>query len=78
MPGVTTIASAIGQRNIEWLGDPNHGADLICYQRPRGGIVVNFGSIAAAGALPVDEGFAALMKNTLHHFGIERLPGGSS
>lgn len=75
LPGITTIASALGQRNIEWLGDPNHGADLIHWQRPGGGEVVNFGSIGAAGALPVDEAFANLLRNTLHHFAIEKSSG---
>jgi hypothetical protein len=72
LPGVTTLASALGQRNIEWLGDPNHGADMIYWQRPNGGIVVNFGSIAAAGALPVDPAFAHIVRNTLAHFGVPR------
>lgn len=72
LPGVTTLASAIGQRNIEWLGDPNHGADLIYWQRPAGGTVVNFGSIGSAGALPVDAAFADLVRNTLAHFGVPR------
>lgn len=75
LPGVSTIASATGQRNIEWLGERDHGADLIHWRRPAGGEVVNFGSIAAAGALPVDEAFANLMRNTLHHFGIARTDG---
>ncbi|MBL8583309.1 MAG: hypothetical protein JNL61_13935 [Rhizobiaceae bacterium] len=75
LPGVTTLASATGQRNIEWLGDPNHGADLIYWQRPSGGTVVNFGSIGAAGALPVDAAFAGLVRNTLAHFGVPRAGG---
>jgi hypothetical protein len=70
LPGVATLASAIGQRNIEWLGERNHGADLIYWARPAGGTVVNFGSIGSAGALPVDAAFADLVRNTLAHFGI--------
>jgi hypothetical protein len=72
LPGVTTLASAIGQRNIEWLGERDHGADLIYWKRPAGGTVVNFGSIGSAGALPVDPAFANLVRNTLAHFGIPR------
>jgi hypothetical protein len=75
LPGVTTLARALGQRNIEWLGDSNHDADLIYRERPAGGIVVNFGSIGAAGALPVDAAFANLVRNTLAHFGIARAEG---
>jgi hypothetical protein len=70
LPGVATLASVIGQRNIEWLGERDHGADLIYWQRPEGGTVVNFGSIGAAGALPVDPGIATLVRNTLAHFGV--------
>src|SRR5258706_296495 len=29
LPGVTTLASVLDQPNLEWLGDPNRGADLI-------------------------------------------------
>jgi hypothetical protein len=72
LPGVTTLASVIDQPNLEWLGDPNRGADLIYWQRPAGGTVINFGSIGAAGALPVDDGMAALMHNALAHFGVTR------
>jgi hypothetical protein len=73
LAGVTVLASALGQRNIEWLGETDHGADLIHWQRPAGGEVVNFGSIAAAGALPVDPAMANLARNVLAHFGIERV-----
>lgn len=72
LPGVTTLASALGQRNIEWLGERDHGADLIYWERPAGGTVVNFGSIGAAGALPVDAAFADLVRNALAHFGVAR------
>ena len=72
LPGVTTLASATGQRNIEWLGERDHGADLIYWQRPAGGTVINFGSIGAAGALPVDAAFANLVRNALAHFGVTR------
>jgi Concanavalin A-like lectin/glucanases superfamily len=70
LPGVTTLASVFGQLNVEGLGDHGHGADLIYWRRPAGGTVVNFGSIAAGGALAVDPAIAALVRNTLDHFGI--------
>lgn len=72
LPGVTTLASALGQTNLEWLGERDHGADLIYWRRPAGGTVVNFGSIGAAGALPVDPGMAQLVRNTLAHFDVPR------
>jgi hypothetical protein len=71
LPGVVTLASVLDQPNLEWLGDPGRGADLIYWRRPDGGTVINFGSIAAAGALPVDAGMAALMRNALAHLGVE-------
>jgi N,N-dimethylformamidase len=73
MPGAVTLASALGQRNIEWIGnDPYHGADVIYWERPDGGQVVNAGSIAMTGALAVDPGVQALVRNALHHFGVAR------
>jgi hypothetical protein len=70
LPGVTTLAAVVNQLNIEGLGNLQHGADLIYWQRPTGGTVVNFGSISVGGALAVDPAIAALVRNTLHHFGI--------
>jgi hypothetical protein len=72
LEGIETLASALGQPNLEWIGQPDHGADLIYWRRPRGGEVLNFGSIAASGALPVDPGIAALTRNALAHFGVAR------
>jgi hypothetical protein len=76
MPGVTTLASVFGQLNVEGLGDLTHGADLIYWRRPAGGTVVNFGSIGAGGALAVDPAIAALVRNTLEHFGIRSVKEG--
>jgi hypothetical protein len=73
LPGVTTLASAIGQRNLEWVGERDHGADLIYWRRPTGGTVVNFGSIGVGGALAVDAGVATVVRNTLTHFGIRKM-----
>ncbi len=72
LEGVETIASARPQANLEWIGEPDHGADLIFWKRPAGGEVLNFGSIAASGALPVDPGIAGLTRNALARFGVAR------
>ncbi len=72
-PGLVTLACARGQFSIEYAGaDPFHGADLIYWERPGGGQVVNAGSIAFSGALAVDPGVRVLMRNVLSHFGVPR------
>jgi hypothetical protein len=76
-PGLVTLAGARDQWSIEYAGaDRRHGADLIYWQRPAGGQVVNAGSIGFSGALAVDPGVRALMRNVLAHFGVRRGPDG--
>lgn len=71
--GMTVLASALGQRNIEWnFGERDHGGDVIWWERPAGGVVFNIGSIAATGALAADPGVAALVRNVLARFGVRR------
>ncbi|HVA88690.1 MAG TPA: N,N-dimethylformamidase beta subunit family domain-containing protein, partial [Chloroflexota bacterium] len=71
IPGMVTLAGARGQFSIEYAGaDPFHGADLIYWERPGGGQVVNAGSIGFSGALAVDPGVRALIRNVLAHFGV--------
>ncbi len=72
LDGIDTIASALGQRNLEWIGERDHGADLVWWRRPNGGEVLNFGSIAVSGALAVDPGIATLTRNVLARFGVSR------
>lgn len=73
VPGMTILASALGQRNIEWnWAERDHGADVILWERPDGGTVFNIGSIAATGALAADPGVAALVRNVLAALGLER------
>jgi N,N-dimethylformamidase len=73
LEGLTILASATDQLNIEWNGrDPHHGGDIIHWIRPRGGEVVSVGSIAFTGALPVDAASAAFVRNVLGHFGVRR------
>lgn len=73
VPGVVTLASALGQHVIEYEGATvYHGADLIYWARSDGGQVVNAGSIGFSGALAVDPGVQALIRNVLYHFGVPR------
>lgn len=75
VPGMTVLASAIGQRNIEWnWAERDHGADVILWERSDGGTVFNIGSIAATGALAADAGVGTLVRNALSAFGVERSP----
>ncbi|MBI4585274.1 MAG: LamG domain-containing protein [Planctomycetes bacterium] len=48
------------------------GGELIYWERPSGGRVLNAGSIGAGWALLADEKFQGLLANTLHHFGVPR------
>jgi hypothetical protein len=69
--GMVLLASALGQRNIEWGGqDRNQGAEIIYWRRPNGGEVVAAGSIGFTGALTVDPGIQILMRNVMTHFGV--------
>ncbi len=73
VPGMTVLASALGQRNIEWnWAERDHGGDIIWWERSAGGTVFNMGSIGATGALAVDPGVAALVRNVLSRFGVRR------
>lgn len=75
VPGMTVLASALGQRNLEWnWAERDHGADVIWWDRADGGTVCNIGSIAATGALAADPGVQALVRNVLHRFGVRRDP----
>jgi Concanavalin A-like lectin/glucanases superfamily len=74
------LGQAEGIQNVFLLDEPtaDHGrdaslgADLIYWDRPGGGEVVNAGSIAFSGALPVDPGASALVRNALAHFEVAR------
>lgn len=85
LEGMTILASALGQRNIEWGGvdsdhwggvERDHGGDIIIWERPDGGRVFNIGSIGASGALSVDPGVGALVRNVLAGFGVPRVARG--
>ena len=72
-PGITVLASALGQRNIEWNGRAtDRGADVILWEREDGGTVFNAGSIGLTGALVVDPGLRVLLRNVMAAFGVPR------
>ena len=47
-------------------------AEMIYWERPGGGHVFHAGSINAGSTLRLDERWAGLMHNVLHHFGVAR------
>ncbi len=72
--GLTVLAHADhGPRFVaHWGADPGHGADLIYWERPAGGRVLNAGATNYPGALAVDPGLQALTRNVLYHMGVAR------
>lgn len=48
------------------------GGELIYWERPQGGRVLNAGAIGAGWALEADPRFQDFMVNVLHHFGVPR------
>ncbi|HEU5474344.1 MAG TPA: N,N-dimethylformamidase beta subunit family domain-containing protein [Actinophytocola sp.] len=70
--GLTVLAHADhGPRFVaHWGADSGHGADLIYWERPAGGRVLNAGATNYPGALAVDPGLQVLTRNVLHHMGI--------
>lgn len=72
LPGLTVLASAVDQLNLEWIGKrADQGADATWWERPDGGRVCAIASIGASGTL-VDEGVGTLVRNVLHEFGVAR------
>ena len=76
--GITTLAQVImkGRRGIDYYGHwtpLEHGvvAEMIYWDRPQGGRVFHCGCIGTAWALSGDLNFQAVMRNALHHFGVE-------
>lgn len=68
-----TLLAVSEQPNLEWHGlQRDRGADLVYWERPQGGRVVNLGSIGATGSLGVDPGVSALVRNVLALFGVAR------
>lgn len=46
-------------------------AEMIYWERPQGGRVFNAGAVGASWVLGVDPQMGALLKNVLHHFGVD-------
>jgi hypothetical protein len=79
--GIVTLADGTLPRTngIDYFTQPTQlqdgvVANVIYWQRPRGGRVFNTGSLGAGWGLSADPKFQTLIRNVLHHFGVE--PGG--
>lgn len=72
--GLTVLGHADhGPRFVaHWGADTGHGADLIYWERPSGGRVLNAGATNTPGSLAVDPGLQALTRNALHHMGVAK------
>lgn len=78
-PGIIPLAQVIDtkRRGIDYFGrwEPlDHGvfAEMVYWERPQGGRVFHTGCIAGGWALSADPRLQAVMRNALHHFGVER------
>lgn len=78
--GIVTVASSSDDRRVidynaeghkPRVGNENTIAEIIYWERPTGGRVFHTGSIATAWGVYHDEKMSKLMKNVLHHFGVE-------
>lgn len=78
--GIVTVASSNDQRRVidynaeghkPRIGDDQTIAEIIYWERPTGGRVFHTGSIATAWGVYHDEPMSKLMKNVLHHFGVD-------
>ena len=51
---------------------PDHGADIVWWERPQGGRVFAAGSIGVSGSLVSDPGIGTLVRNVFRTMGISR------
>ena len=73
LDGCVTLASAMGQRNLERFGAlPDHGGDIVWWDRPEGGHVFAAGSIGLTGSLVSDPGIGTLVRNAFRTMGISQ------
>jgi N,N-dimethylformamidase len=76
--GITTLARGIrrGGGTIDYFTARAAAIDAVCaemiyWERPRGGRVFHAGSIAAGWALSADPKWQTVMRNVLHHLGVK-------
>ena len=78
--GIVTVASGHHERHVLDFNAEGHQprvggeetiAEIIYWERPEGGRVFHTGSIATAWGLYRDENLSKLVRNVLHHFGVE-------
>ncbi len=46
-------------------------AEMVYWERPQGGRIFNAGAVGAGWVLGADEAFGTLLRNVLHHFGVD-------
>ena len=78
-PGIVPLAQVVDKdrRGLDYFGrwEPlRHGvyAEMIYWERPQGGKVFHTGCIAGGWALSADPRMQVVMRNALHHFGVQR------
>ena len=77
--GISLLAQIVDKerRGLDYFGrwEPlQHGvyAEMTFWERPQGGKVFHTGCIAGGWALSADPRMQAVMRNALHHFGVQR------
>ena len=77
--GITTLANGVLPRysGFDYFTRPLRlenaiVAHMIHWERPQGGRVFHAGSLGSGWGLSVDPKFQTLIRNVLHHFGVER------
>ncbi len=81
-PGICRLANGVipwqhGGAAFDYFFRPIHpanqqGGEMIWWERGDGGVVFNAGTIGAGWALHADPRWAALLRNVLHRFGVDR------
>ena len=76
--GITTLARGIrqGGGTLDYFTADTSSIEGVCaeviyWERPTGGRVFHAGSIAAGSVLSVDPKWQTIMRNVLHHFGVQ-------
>ncbi len=78
--GIVTLAEGYrdaGGGTFDYFTNPARtrdgiSAEMIYWERPRGGNVLHFGAIAIGWALSADPKLSMIVRNAMHHFGVPR------
>lgn len=81
-PGIRRLANGVipwqhGGAAFDYFFRPikpatEQGGEMIWWERPEGGVVFNAGTIGSGWALHADPRWGSLLRNVLHHFGVDR------